>query len=160
MRDNFVEQFAQLLSVGPVRVEALWVPQRFSRNANDRKNPTLNYLVCISKSDGERFTCEYQAGMGHIKRHPLKRHEHRIPDAEIAEQTTKPFSPKAADILYCLISEMTDEAFEDWCSNFGYDTDSQKARETYDACRDTTVKLGRILGPQLVSDLQELFQDY
>jgi hypothetical protein len=51
--------------------------------------------------------------------------------------------PKSQDVLHCLFmdSEASETTFSEWCSNFGYDNDSIKAREIYDACQKNTDKL-------------------
>lgn len=72
-------------------------------------------------------------------------------------QITTPFhmgpahceGPTAADVLYCLISDTTSvdnaRSFEDWCAEFGYDTDSRKAEKIYKQCLAIGEKLHRFL---------------
>lgn len=57
----------------------------------------------------------------------------------------------AADVLHCLISDASsaDNTFEDWCADFGYDSDSRKAERTYKACQRIAVKLNKLLGSDL-----------
>src|SRR6185369_7573188 len=49
--------------------------------------------------------------------------------------------PSAADVLACLASDATSaenaRSFEEWCSDFGTDTDSRRAERTYNACVKT-----------------------
>lgn len=68
--------------------------------------------------------------------------------------------PKLEDVLYSLTMDAScvDQGFDGWCDDYGYDTDSIKARETYDACVEGFFKLRR-LGLDL-EELQEHFQDY
>ena len=56
--------------------------------------------------------------------------------------------PKFRDVLDCLAlhARSTDQSFEDWCSDFGYDTDSRNAQKTYEACAETRTKLMTLLG--------------
>jgi hypothetical protein len=54
--------------------------------------------------------------------------------------------PTACDVLSCLLSDVTDESFEDWCAEFGYDTDSRRAERTYNAIKKQTKKLRQFLG--------------
>ena len=58
--------------------------------------------------------------------------------------------PTAADVLYCLCSDATSvenaSSFEDWCADFGYDTDSRSAERIYKACERIAAKLRRLLG--------------
>lgn len=57
--------------------------------------------------------------------------------------------PTAADVLYCLCSDARagELDFEDFCSEFGYDTDSRKAEKIWKACTDTAPKVRQLLGP-------------
>lgn len=71
--------------------------------------------------------------------------------------------PLLRDILYSLISDsdVIDYAgFEDWAGNFGYETDSRKAEETYKACMDIALKLRALIGEKAMSELRVLFEDY
>lgn len=54
----------------------------------------------------------------------------------------------ALNALYCFISDAVSglDSFEDFCSNFGYDTDSRAAYKTWQACQRSTEKALRVLG--------------
>jgi len=58
--------------------------------------------------------------------------------------------PSASEVLSCLISDATsfDNArdFDDWCSNYGYDTDSRKAERIYKTVEAQAGKLKSFLG--------------
>lgn len=56
--------------------------------------------------------------------------------------------PDLKDVLNCLFldSMARDQCFEDWCLDFGYDTDSIKAKKTYESCLDNAFKLKKALG--------------
>lgn len=73
----------------------------------------------------------------------------------------EPIKPKIEDVLYSLVldSEACEMSFEDWCCNFGCDTDSIEALETYRACQKNTDKL-RKAGIYINDELREFFQDY
>lgn len=51
----------------------------------------------------------------------------------------RPTAPNCADVVHSIYvdSSACHESFDDWCSNFGYDTDSRKALETYLACQES-----------------------
>lgn len=61
---------------------------------------------------------------------------------------TKP--PTAADVLSCLVSDASSyesaRDFEDWARDLGYDTDSIKAKRTYEACGRTAKRVRTLLG--------------
>ena len=56
-------------------------------------------------------------------------------------------APTVEDVLSCIQSDTTNEStFEEWCSDFGYDTDSRQALATFNACVDQERKAERFLG--------------
>ena len=65
--------------------------------------------------------------------------------------------PTAEDVLQSLLSDASsaDESFEDWCGEYGYDTDSRKAERTYDQVREHTAKLRAFLGDDFEAYMYE-----
>ena len=57
--------------------------------------------------------------------------------------------PTAETVLDCLLSDASagEMTFEEFCSEFGYDTDSRKAEATYRACVRSRAGVLRLLGP-------------
>ena len=72
-------------------------------------------------------------------------------------------APALKDVLYSLIMDsdvLNYTGFEDWASNFGYDTDSRKGEKLYQDCLAIALKLKAILGNETIEALQLAFQDY
>jgi hypothetical protein len=65
--------------------------------------------------------------------------------------------PTAYDLLYSLQLDCAsgDRSFADWCADFGYDSDSIKALNVYQACCDTIPKLRKALGDSVFRELME-----
>lgn len=65
--------------------------------------------------------------------------------------------PKTASVLDCLASDASGvenaRDFEDWCGEYGYDTDSRRAERTYRTCRRQAARLKRLLGDDLYDQL-------
>ena len=58
-------------------------------------------------------------------------------------------SPKLDSVLDCLLTDsigVDGVIFEDFCSEFGYDEDSIKAKKVYEACKKNSKKLKNLLG--------------
>ena len=74
----------------------------------------------------------------------------------------KPFAPFAAGVLSALINDgqASYQSFNEWCAEYGYDSDSMKAFRTYQACCETGEKIRRIFTRQQISELAELLADY
>ncbi len=56
--------------------------------------------------------------------------------------------PSPADVISSLCSDACagEMSFEDFCGDFGYDTDSIRARDTWEACRAIGPRVRRFLG--------------
>lgn len=59
-------------------------------------------------------------------------------EVEAIKKYVRPKPPTKQDVLYCIASELQGidcaRNFEDWASNYGYDTDSRKAERIYHQC--------------------------
>jgi hypothetical protein len=85
---------------------------------------------------------------------------YRVTLAYDGRQITVPFGmgpalteePGADDVLNCLASDAAGyenaRSFEEWASEYGYDTDSRKAEQTYKQVEAQTAKLRVFLGAQ------------
>lgn len=105
-------------------------------------------------------TFDYFTGTGHRKR--VYGYAGQIWDKNKKQYyTEKVMAPRAAGVLHCLImdSSACGQSFDDWCSDYGYDTDSRKALETYLTCQSNHQKLRRVIGPAL-SQFTTLLEDY
>jgi hypothetical protein len=126
------------------------------------------WLVVIN---GQRF--DYYTGIGHRKidmttcwgtkwsgdsKYVIQnRHKLRI---SVLVECSKPVTPKFDSILACLVHDAVGSAqtFDDWCSGYGYDTDSRKALQSYIGCQETAKKL-RLARVPLEKEAERL-QDY
>lgn len=63
------------------------------------------------------------------------------------------------DVVYSLLADYTEDTFPDWCPNYGYDTDSVKARSTYEACLSNGETVKKLLGEDFAK-AKELSYDY
>lgn len=65
--------------------------------------------------------------------------------------------PTVDEVLDCLASDASGYegagSFEDWCEEYGYDTDSRKAERTYQLIGKQATELKRILGEDAYTTL-------
>ena len=65
--------------------------------------------------------------------------------------------PTLADVLDCLASDASGvdnvRSFDDWASEYGYDTDSRKAERTYHICKKQAQDLKALLGRDAYNQL-------
>ena len=66
--------------------------------------------------------------------------------------------PTAYDVLTCCSSDIScPDKFEDFCYVFGYDSDSIKAKKTFNAVQRQSKKLNSLFDtPEMVEDLQKI----
>ena len=124
------------------------------------------WIVLISQNNKtEHFN--YSTGIGHRydtitkkKYMPKGKLKDCNPNRAWIEENTKAVKPGIDDILYCLImdSGADQQSFDDWCEDFGYDSDSIKVRKMYELCQENAQKMNN-LGFDM-DELQTLFQDY
>lgn len=93
-----------------------------------------HYRVTLRNADRKRMTLVYSKGYGH---------------------NNKP--PEVDEVLDCVASDAAgfenSNGFEDWCSEYGYDTDSRSAERTYKAIEKQAAKLQAFLGTEAFNEL-------
>ncbi|HKE02503.1 MAG TPA: hypothetical protein VKE91_00485 [Blastocatellia bacterium] len=65
-------------------------------------------------------------------------------------------APELGQVLDCLASDASGAEgrdFEEWASDYGYDSDSRTAERTYDAIVTQMRQLGHLLGPDAYAEL-------
>lgn len=167
-----------------IEYKAEFVPQSKSRNAGN-KEPSLNWRITLRKN-GRELTTDYMQGIAHLPHYSHAFARNAVYDAAVREacETGKSRiiphknaydaaqggravpvareipAPEFADVLYSLVSDaevLEYSSFDEWAENFGYDTDSRKAEQTYRACLDIALKLRAIVD---LDKAREAFQDY
>ena len=88
---------------------------------------SMDHWRCRLRNDGKSMTVYFSKGSGH-----------------------NGAAPTLDEVLETLASDSAgvDNArdFEDWCSEYGYDTDSRKAERTYKAIEKQAIALRNLLG--------------
>lgn len=108
--------------------------ERVAQNPNMPDADNMDHWRCVLRRKGRRMTVHFSQGFGHNGKEPSL-------DA----------------VLECLsldaggIENARD--FDDWCAEYGYDTDSRTAERTYRACQRSTKRLAAFLGPDDFSKL-------
>lgn len=115
-----------------VRMACDWADE--NPNMDDMPDGSTHYR-CLLRYGRRRLTVPFSMGPAHCK------------------------EPELADVLDCLASDACsyDNArdFEDWCAEYGYDTDSRKAERTYRAVERQREGLYRLLGDEAYRELLE-----
>lgn len=178
---------AEIIEREKIKVTSVFVPFSQSRNKNE-KHKSLNWKVSVWRGDHCAVTTDYSAGCGHCHsyKNPPKLKSGRVDEylqrLEIASECEDGFPPvrgfmggfvthmskkqavpEAESVLYSIITDsdvLNYARFEDWASDFGYDTDSREAEKTYKACLDIALQVRAVFGEALLNELREAFHDY
>ncbi len=173
--DNAKEIRDSLISAKGVEYKARFIP----KEQPEEKYPRLHWEVTLSRGNW-RLTTPYTEGCGHAvveeeKRPPTRSDRERAVRAACETGkiprmcwsgyvlTKKPQpTPKLDDVLYCLVmdSDALDSTFSQWADEYGYSSDSIKAKEIYDSCIQTGIKLRQLFTCEEFAQLRETFQDY
>lgn len=67
---------------------------------------------------------------------------------------------RLTDVLSCCELSAPSFSFENWCGDYGYDTDSRKAERVYRAVCEQYADLSGLFGREGLERLQELMQEF
>lgn len=56
--------------------------------------------------------------------------------------------PTTADLMHSYLTDYVDESFEDWCNQFGFSTDSRRALQAYEQCKEDSKRLKAFINDQ------------
>jgi hypothetical protein len=155
-------------------------------NVKHPENKSLNWKVTLLYRNRPVIETDYMAGIGHSPAYKDARkigrgvslgceaaingevetgYRHKYNEAmDWTEPKRKELLlPDTCDVIHSLLLDgnaIDHPSFEDWASDFGYDTDSRKAETMYRACLDIGLKLRASLGDELLRELRDAFQDY
>lgn len=134
----------------------------FSKNHGNRKSmPITGKFQSEPEADGTityrrpKFKTAYPTA---LRQSSTRQQELR----EWERQHLFPTQLKPAEVLYCLLLDqsVSDQSFENFCSDCGYDSDSISAFEVYRKCTENNKKLLRIFTRSQLAQISEILQDY
>lgn len=158
-------------------VSAVFVP--FSRSRNYKPNAklsdrSLNWTVTIQHNGRDVLTTDYGAGIAHCPSYHYNAKptldyaaaieaETETGKARTSAHRIKLLTPDTRDVLASLAMDagaIDFASFEDWASDYGYDTDSRKAESVYRACLATALALRAALGDAGLSELRDAASEH
>lgn len=165
---------AALMAEHGVTVAAVFVPFSQSRDAG-KKELTLNWRVTLQAKGRAVISCEYGAGVAHCPAYKLSvkeagglnsimRHEMLKHECETGREYRRfgnpgaPILPDSVRVIGCLMMDaaaVNESSFSDWCENFGFDSDSIKARKIYDECLAHGLAIRAALGGPVFESFYE-----
>ena len=115
-------------------------------------------------SFAQRWSDEDQEMIYTWERKPYAKFQDKQRQANIAAKLARRqnVTPALAEVLHCLLMDgeafFNAQSFEDWASDFGYDSDSRKAEEIYRKCDATGRKLAQ-LPREVLEQVRQLTAD-
>lgn len=105
---------------------------------------------CEIRTMKGRISLDYKMGLAHVIK------------AKFSWVQDRPKPPTLETVLHSLTldSEAREMSLEDWCDAFGYDSDSIKALNTYQACCESAKKLNSIYTREEIKQIKEALQDF
>lgn len=114
------------------------------------------------KYNNKELTTSYKTGLGHRALGICCKQEkgvistpkgnyRNIEDIVTIPGYTKTVEPKAADVLYSLFCDYSanELTFEQWCNEFGYDSDSRKMLDIYIESQKNGTMVCKLLGKDM-----------
>jgi hypothetical protein len=130
------------------------IESQFIAKIEDGEWPHFEWRVTL-KRDGKVYTLPYKMGLGHIQTPCKKRIQKggRYVDRPCThvrcEGREVPIPPDLYTVFCSLKSDATRGAtFQEWCFDYGYDTDSRKAMDTYIACQESENECQKFFGAE------------
>jgi len=130
-----------------LRIDSVKLFSRPDKLMSDDKWEADHYQSRVSSPNGNHEDFLYSMGIGH----------------RVYKQGKKyPVKPKLEDLLYSVLLDWNSgvNSFNDFCSDFGYDTDSKKTDRLYAAIQENGEKLKRLFTTGELGELKQAFQDY
>ena len=158
-----------------ITMEATFVPLSRTKNADTWKS--LNWECTFKRYGKEVLTTPYAQGVGFAPSANMKDRRLRAMAIDYECETgnmcsragfhfapygSKPLpAPRLGDVMHSLVHDcdvLERGGFEDWASDYGYDTDSRSAETTYRACLELALALRSAMGQNNLDELKEVAQ--
>lgn len=127
-----------------------------------------HWSVSFIRDGKPTIVTDYYTGVGHREsKRPMPMDIARLGSKILARvqwerENLKPVAPPAAGVLYSLLSDARfgESNFHDFCDELGYDADSIKHLNIYNACCETLKQMRSFFTNVERNELDELLQDY
>lgn len=174
--DEIRAQIEKILANCEVTYGAIYMGETRKAFGETNSHPMDKWSVRFTVRDGRAAHEEFEffTGLGHRSKVEDTPEGRRVAESlkgsirtsiaweEARKRFCKPKAPHPADVLHSVIldSDAVGKSFESWCSDFGYDSDSRKAFDTYMACQKNSDKLARVFDATARRAIAEAVQDY
>jgi hypothetical protein len=160
-----METTIEILNTLGVTIDATFIPH----DTPAGETPTLRWRLSVRRNGREFHATDYSAGCAHAPEYKKAKALTAAVKAECetgilyGDRLGRPVPPPpVADVVHSLLMDAsgTDDRFEDWAANYGFDPDSRTAERMFNACRDTAAALRRTFTADELTALETAFVDY
>lgn len=118
-----------------VGIEPTFIRMPTAKRHDDWQQTAFEWRVTL-RYQGREMTVPYFCGSAHVTK------------PKNVRMLATPIAPDAPSVLSSLLLDASaaDTTFADWCEEYGRDTDSRKALDTFLECQQIGVNLKRLLG--------------
>lgn len=132
--------------------------------------------ITIRRRGSNTMTVNYKTGIGHRRNKagnapPIMPKFYELKDAEtwlegfgnVAKNGPyRAKAPDAASVIHSLLldSDAAEMSFQNWCDNYGYDSDSISAFNTYQACEKIAQDLNKVFKRSELEELRAMLEDF
>lgn len=147
----------EFIQANGITLKSVLLAERPDGNDSDWDKKAFHYMVTLLRHEvsAEGVLQDHRPALGSMSTPYSKGSGHVYPESANFMLRGKPIPPKADEVLDSLAVDCSGELsnFEDWCSDYGYDTDSRKAEATFKACQSISNRLMKFLGKELYIEL-------
>ena len=162
-----------------ISIKSKFIPFSKSRYKDD-EILSLNWEITLLKNEKEILSSDYSMGTGHCPANKTNNKGSNLKEMIAKEceegfetwygnalyyvhvNKKKPIHPDMVNFVWCIFCDArygTDN-FEDFCSNFGYDTDSRRAEKMWKESVEIAAKFYSSFTTDEINKLEEIYQDY
>ncbi|UYL86196.1 hypothetical protein [Acinetobacter phage vB_AbaM_CP14] len=143
-------EMKEFFRLGRFEMTATYIAE-VKMNTEDRY-PMDKFAIVFKNGYGDVEAFDFYQGIGH-----------RNLNAKglIGKPYKTIFAPSEADVLYCLVldASLANLSYEDYCNEFGCDSDNLKHKKLHMLMKENTKKLEKIFKINLVK-IEQILQDY
>jgi hypothetical protein len=134
------------------------------------REKAINHNIYLCNHNGSvRIDTTYSQGIAH---HPLYKQGNNLVsywqrineslETGRLSHTKKLPKPSLVDVMHSLLVDSMGDfsSFSNWCNDYGYDSDSISAQDTFNACRDTKLSLEGLFTTESLAMMNELLEDH
>lgn len=151
------------VEVSNARRQVIWTGPYYLGVGHVKPYPYGTVGTLATKFTPDEENCSHHWARGAVfKKEPKAMQLQASTAAKLAQY--QKVAPKLDDVCHSILSDgaafFDGERFEEWCANYGYDTDSRKAEATWRACDDIGRALARGLSRDELDGLRQWASNY